>query len=432
MDFKKVKDFYSKQIAELKVTGNSFLIEEIKNSSLNEFNSASFPSTKDEEWKYTDITPLLQKEFFIAKKVKDKINIEKFIFNNFPQNLIVFIDGIFSEEYSKYEPSNFQIKNLTSFTNDDITFLQDYFDISGSKKNIFTIMNAAFAGEGFFIYVPDNTNVELPLQILNINGYSNNALITPRYFIYVGKNSSLKIISNNRHFSDNSYFVNNYFDLRLARNSHLDFYNILNENSFSYNFTNILMERESNLNHFSISLNGKFIRNDLTAELNDENIECNLNGLYLSKSDNLVDNHTEVIHAKPNSNSNEIYKGILTDKSHGVFNGKIIVAPQAQKTNAFQSNRNILLSKDAKVDTKPQLEIFADDVKCSHGATVGSLDENSKFYIKSRGIPEDIANKMLLKAFACEIIEKIEIKDIRKYLTSEISNLLTEKKSLDN
>ncbi|MBN2570813.1 MAG: Fe-S cluster assembly protein SufD [Ignavibacteriales bacterium] len=427
MDKDKIKDFYLHQIEMFGNSNVNSLLKDIRDSAYDDFKSSTFPTKKNEDWKYTDVTPLLLKKFSRIDGVIDNINLDNFYFNNFPNNLIVFVDGIFSQSLSKFENDNFIIENLANLSFQNQELLKKYFSDFLSKKNIFTLMNAVFVNDGLFIFIPDNTNIDIPLQILYLNGKSKNALITPKNYFYIGKNSSLRIIVNNKSFNNHLYFANDYFDVMLDKNSKLDFYNIQNENAFHYSYTKFLMNFDSKLTHFSISLDGKFIRNDIVSELNGENIECNLNGLYLAKSDNLVDNHTEIIHSKPNSMSNEIYKGIMTDKSHGVFNGKIFVSPNAQKTNSFQSNKNILLSKNAKVDTKPQLEIFADDVKCSHGATVGTLDEQAKFYIKSRGISEKVAEKMLLKAFACEIIEKINIKEIQKHLSKEISNLVIDK-----
>jgi Fe-S cluster assembly protein SufD len=224
----------------------------------------------------------------------------------------------------------------------------------------------------------------------------------------------------------NSVFTNVVNEIYANENSHVEHYKIQQQAGESYhnNFTQIFQEANTNVNHVTLTLDGTLVRNNLHFYLNGQNCNSLLYGLYMPHGNSLVDNHTRVDHAQPNCNSNELYKGIMMDKSVAVFNGKIMVHLDAQKTSAYQRNQNILLSDEATVNTKPQLEIFADDVKCTHGATIGQLDEEPMFYLRSRGIPEDVARKMLLNAFADDIAEKIKIPALVKLLEEEIEKKL--------
>jgi Fe-S cluster assembly protein SufD len=220
----------------------------------------------------------------------------------------------------------------------------------------------------------------------------------------------------------NPSFINVVSELYAGTNSNVEHYKVQRQAGEIYhnNFTQVFQEANTNINQVTLTLDGKLVRNNLHFYMNGENCNTLLYGLYLTEKNNLVDNHTRVDHAKPNCFSDEKYKGILKDQSTAVFNGKIMVHLDAQKTNAYQRNQNILLSDEATVNTKPQLEIFADDVKCTHGATIGQLDEEPMFYLRSRGIPENVARKILLNAFADDIAEKIKIPELVHILEEEI------------
>jgi len=240
--------------------------------------------------------------------------------------------------------------------------------------------------------------------------------------IMAGKNSQVSIIANYRGSGSQKYFNNAVTEIFIGENSIVDLYKIQNEKDDSYHIEKVqaLQKKNSVFNHYNLNFGGAIVRNDINSLLDDENTETHFYGLYLAHGNQHVDNHTFADHAKPNCMSNELYKGILDDNARGVFNGKIMVRKDAQKTNAYQSNKTILLSRTAKIDTKPQLEIFADDVKCSHGTTVGQLDEESEFYIKSRGVPQELAKSMLIRAFANDVIEKIKIEPLKEQLNHMI------------
>jgi Fe-S cluster assembly protein SufD len=276
-------------------------------------------------------------------------------------------------------------------------------------------MNTALMSDGAFIFVPSNKKVENPIIIVNVLDSSDmNVLSQPRNLIVLEKNADACIVESYLSIGANASFTNVVNEIYANENAHLEHYKIQQQVGETYhnNYTQIFQEANTNINQVTLTLDGTMVRNNLHFYMNGKNCDTLLYGLYITEKSNHVDNHTRVDHAMPNCQSNELYKGIMKDKSTGVFNGKIMVHLDAQKTNAYQRNQNILLDENAAINTKPQLEIFADDVKCTHGATIGQLDEEPMFYLRSRGIPEDVARKMLLNAFADDIAEKIKIPEL--------------------
>ena len=284
-------------------------------------------------------------------------------------------------------------------------------------------MNTAFANDGAFIYIPDNVTVIDPIHIISINGNAEeNILSQPRNLIITGKNSKVTIIETYNSITDKAHFTNVVTEVIAGENSNIEMYKIQDENlnSFQVSLTQVEQKKNSVFTVYTVTTGGAIVRNDVNSVLDDEGCETHLYGLYLTDGSQHVDNHTLMDHAKPHCLSNELYKGVLNGKSRAVFNGKVFVRPDAQKTNAYQSNKNILLSPDATVDTKPQLEIYADDVKCSHGATVGQLDEESLFYLRSRGISKDMARSILIRAFANDIFDEMKNNELHEHLNNMV------------
>jgi len=342
--------------------------------------------------------------------------------------VLVFVNGFFAKEISILAPQKDGIF-FGSFAEAKKLFfaeLEEYFSSITEEKNSFAALNTAFAQDGAYIKVADGKLVEHPIHVLQISTGEENILSQPRNLFIFGKNSSAKIIFTSHSLRSVKNFSNVVTEVFAGENSNVELITIQNdsENSSTVNQLFAKQERSSNFTDTKFTLGGGIIRNNVTISIAGEGAEAHMNGLYLTEGNQLVDNHTLVIHAVPNCQSNELYKGILDGESTGVFNGKIFVAQDAQKTNAFQSNRNILLSPNATMNTKPQLEIFADDVKCSHGATIGQLDEESLFYLRARGLDRTQAQALLLSAFAGEVIEKISIEEVRNYLTDIISQRL--------
>ena len=259
-------------------------------------------------------------------------------------------------------------------------------------------------------------------HVLNIASNINKPLVQPRNIVIAEANTEANIITEYVGTEKSEYFTNILTDISVDENSHITFFKLQNESNAAYHIdkTEIIQKASSVFNHFSLSFGSRIARNDINTKLDGENIETHLYGLYLGNEEQHIDHHTFIDHAKPNCMSNELYKGILDDKAHGVFSGKILVNQIAQKTNAFQSNKSVLLSDEASIDAKPQLEIYADDVKCSHGATVGKLDEQAYFYIRSRGVSAESARSMLIRAFIDDVVSEIKIDQLKEKVSDTI------------
>ena len=342
-----------------------------------------------------------------------KDDIKHFVFKGLDASIIVFVNGVHSEKLSniKKQDKGIVIESLSNVIKNNPELILENFGKYAEIENGFTALNTAFAKEGTVIIVPDNTEVKGHIHILNITGEEGkNIIAQPRNLIITGKNSHARIIESYYSIGGGENLVNAVNEVLIGENSFVELYKLQLENhaSFHINRTQAVQGRNSTFTHYGVSLGGALVRNDTNVLLNDENCTANLYGLYITEGSQHVDNHTLIDHAKPHCQSNELYKGVLNDKSRGVFNGKVFVREDAQKTNAYQSNKAILLSSNATIDTKPQLEIYADDVKCSHGAAIGQLDDEAVFYLRSRGISADMAKTVLIRAFANDIFETIE------------------------
>jgi Fe-S cluster assembly protein SufD len=404
---------------------------DVRKIALEEFKKQGLPANKSEEYKYTPITRALEKNFNFSLTNPAVSSVEQsFKINEIDANVLVFINGVFSLEQSSIisPASELTISTLTeALKNNEVaiaTHLSKYADV---KSDALTAWNTAAWTNGVFINVPAKAVVEKPILIYHINDASKGQVISiTRNLFIVGKNSEVTVLEKFDSVGAESQFTNIVTEAIVNENAGLNFYSIQNDKGkhFQYNLKEIQQTNSSRLNTFTFTLDGKLVRNNLHLVLDGENIESHMYGLYLLSGDTLADNHTVADHKKPNSFSNELYKGIMDDTSKGVFNGKVYVRPQAQKTNAFQANRNILLSNTATVNTKPQLEIWADDVKCSHGCTSGQLDEEALFYLQSRGIKKETARAMMLYAFAGELLENVKHPVIKEYIDTIISERL--------
>lgn len=427
-----IKNWYSQNFSEFekKLNGQSETeFHKIRRNALSEFEKLPFPTLKTEDWKYTNIKPILKQNFIPASNSKPvQITNEKaseYKIKGFDCDYLIFVNGIYNKELSCLSESakGIVVDSLGNILKNNFELVADKITKLAELENPFNALNTAYTNDGTVVFIPKGVIVEKPIQIIFLNGSDDeNVLITPRNLIIAEENSQVKLIINYEGISSNSYFTNTITEVYAAENAVVELNKIQNEDhkSFHIEKTQIYQESNSKFTHTSISFGGQIARNDINSMLDGENVECNFFGLYLSNEERHVDHHTFVDHAKPNSVSNELYKGILDDKGRGVFSGKILVRKDAQKTNAYQSNKSVLLSSDAHVDTKPQLEIYADDVKCSHGATVGHLDDEAKYYIRSRGIPEELANSMLITAFANDVLENIKIPELREKLNHMI------------
>ena len=393
------------------------------------------PGSKHEEYRSTPITKSLEKHFTWENRVSpSSVNsLDPFLIPNLNANILVFVNGSYRKEFSKIISSEAEVKvkTLSDAFQSEKGIIDSYFDkLVNSETDPFAAINTAFWQEGILIHVPANTKVEKPFLILHLNDSTDLQVIAhTRLLLVVEKNSELTLIEKFDSAGAKPIFHTFTEEIALQDNAQLEYYKIQHDHGDSYQIANTMIHQSdsSKLNTFTFTLDGHLIRNNFNITIDGEYCESHFFGLYLLNGDTLADNHTVVDHKKPNSFSNELYKGIMDGNSKGVFNGKIFVRPNAQKTNAFQANKNILLTDKATVNTKPQLEIWADDVKCSHGCTSGQLDEEAMFYLQSRGISKEIARGMMLYAFAEELLNTVKHPIIKNYLDQVISERLHKK-----
>jgi Fe-S cluster assembly protein SufD len=429
-----LKNWYIQKFEHLEnnLNGGSGTIHSLRREAISYFSDLKFPTLKDEEWKYTNISPLLKYNFKPVDPKKKAVliqpdKIEKFLFNKEEHSLLVFINGHYSEELSNIQelPKDVVVNNIASEIAKDSPLIKKHFGrYADYKSHIFTALSTAFIKDGVFIYIPDNKIIKNPIHVLFItDAKDEKLLVQPRNLFVIGRNSQVTIIEHYSSFEDSIYFTNSVTEVVADENAIVDHIKLQEESKNAFHIARMEVDQERNSSFTShlISTGGDISRNDFNTRFNNEGGECMLNGLFLTTGTQLFDIHSLIDHAKPHCNSHEHYKGILDDRSRGVFNGKVMVRKDAQKTNAFQENNNIILSDSALINTKPQLEIFADDVKCSHGATIGQLDAEALFYLKSRGISKEAARTILIHAFAGEVIKSIKIPEVKSYL-EEILN----------
>jgi Fe-S cluster assembly protein SufD len=403
-------------------------IHQVRKEAIARFSTLNFPTTHDEDWRFTNITPLLKYNFLPSGKINLKQKqIKNFLFRKISGNLLVFVNGHFAPELSKLKnlPEGISVGSLADEIKNGSAIVNEHFGkYANYKTQIFTALSTAFTQDGAFIYVNENKIIEDPVNILFIAVPGEEKILSqPRNLFIAGKNSQVTIIERYVSLDEGIYFTNVVSEIAAGENSSINHIKIQEESlkAFHVSRTEVGQGKNSNFVSYSISLGGEISRYDINSKFNDEGGECSLNGLYLLTGNQLYDTHSLIDHAKPHCTSHEHYKGILDDNSRGVFNGKVIVRKDAQKTNAFQENNNIILSDGALINTKPQLEIFADDVKCSHGATVGQLDQDSLFYLKTRGIGEEKAREILIHAFASDVIKSIKTQPVKNYLEEILS-----------
>jgi Fe-S cluster assembly protein SufD len=402
---------------------------ELRAQALDAFQKLGLPHSKHEEFKHTPITRELEKNFTFVdgKPASSKPDVSPFFIPEIEGNVLVFLNGIFSRENSKIISPASEITILTleeAITGKNPVALQHFAKYADIQTDAFAAWNTAGWRSGIFIHVPKNVQVEKPVFIYHISDTSAGEVVAAqRNLIVVEQSAEVTVIEKFDSINSGNHFLNLVTEAFVDENAGLTVYSIQNDEGarFQYALTEVYQKNSSRVNTYTFTLSGRLIRNNLHLALDGEGIESHMYGLYLLASDTLADNHTVVDHKKPNSYSNEMYKGIMDGNSRGVFNGKIYVRPQAQKTNAFQTNRNILIGDKSIVNTKPQLEIWADDVKCSHGCTSGQLDEEAVFYLRSRGIAKDTAQAMMLYAFAGEVLDSIKHPGLKNYIDSMVS-----------
>jgi Fe-S cluster assembly protein SufD len=387
------------------------------------FYAQGMPALKSEEYKFTPIAKKLEScltDFSAAKPVKiSSDQVKSAVFAGFEGVVLVFSNGQYLPELSN-TTEGLTVNLLSKIQNTPLG------NIAKVDKDPFTALNQATFTDGLHLSIDKKKVIETPILLLQFHQAQEGQVISPRIWIEAGDFSKATFIDYQVSLDEAPYFVNKVVEIKGGVNADITYHSLQEESNQVIEVSNVVtdIQQDSQFTSTQITLSGDMVRNNLTLNLLGSNSVGNMYGLYLLHGKSHVDNHTNVDHTIPHAESNELYKGILAEQSRGVFNGKIFVRQIAQKTNAFQQNNNILLSADAIINTKPQLEIWADDVKCSHGCTVGQLDEEAQFYLQARGIDKITARGLLLYAFAGEVLDKIEEDSLRNYIVNQIQKRL--------
>ena len=406
-------------------------IHKIRSKALQEFETLGFPTKKLEAWKYTSLNSVLKEDFTLFDTKEAPIefaDVKKYFLHDVDTYTIVFIDGKYSSYLSETTHDEIDVCLLSSaFTQKKHkVVIENYFNKIAKQDNM-TALNTAFANEGAYIYIPKNVEVSKPIQIIHFSTGSNDAmLLQPRNLIVAEENAHIQIIERHQSLTENAVLTNAVTEIFSAKNSTVDFYKIQNDTDNASLVDNTYVDQKDNsiCSVHTFSFGGKIVRNNLNFFQNGEHIDSILKGITILEGKQHVDHHTLVHHIEPNCESHQDYKGIFDERSTGVFNGKIIVNKEAQKTNAYQQNNNVLIHDKATVNAKPQLEIFADDVKCSHGCTIGQLDEDALFYMQQRGIPKKEAKALLMYAFSNTVLESVKIPQLKQRINKLIAKKL--------
>jgi Fe-S cluster assembly protein SufD len=404
--------------------GSPRWLKTLRESAIGNFDRLGFPTRNDEDWRYTSVEPIVSRTFERTRQAATfgAEAVMPLCFADSDCNRLVFVNGVFAPALSlcRNLPAGVRVQSLADAIKQNDQILAPYLAACARHESeAFFALNTAFMEDGAVVFVPANCRFETPLHLMFISSARDRAVaLFPRNLLLVGSGSEAQIVETYLGLDTGSYFVNAVTEIIGEENSAIDYYRLQRENgaAFHVGAVDARLNRDCRFTSHSITLGGGLVRNDLRVILDGEGSQCILNGLYLLDGDQHVDNHTEIEHRLPRASSFELYKGILSGRAHGVFNGKIVVHKDAQKTDARQTNKNLLLSQDAAVNTKPQLEIHADDVKCSHGSTIGQLDADALFYLRSRGLSMDEAQSLLSYAFASDVVGRIRIPSLRARL----------------
>ncbi|MFV8341480.1 Fe-S cluster assembly protein SufD [Flavobacterium sp. XS2P39] len=414
-------------------------LHDLRTSAIKNFENKGFPTKKDEAWKYTSLNAILKNDFTVFPKQESAVefnHVKKYFLHEIDTYKVVFIDGVFSSHLSSTTHDGIDICLMSSaLTKPKYKMVIDtYFNQIASKEESLTSLNTAFANEGAYIHIPKSKVADKPIEIMYFSTGSEAALLVqPRNLVIVGENSHVQIIERHQSLNENPVLTNSVTEIFAQKRAIVDYYKIQNDTLEANLIDNtyVSQQKESHVSVHTFSFGGNLTRNNLNFYHFGERLTSTLNGITIIGEKQHVDHYTLVKHSAPNCESFQDYKGIYSDRSTGVFNGKVYVEKDAQKTNAFQKSNNILLSDKATINAKPQLEIFADDVKCSHGCTVGQLDETAMFYMQARGIPKKEAKALLMYAFSNAVIENIKIPELKKRITTIIANKLGVKLGFD-
>ncbi len=407
---------------------NDSPIHELRNHAIKVFEDQGFPTKKQEAWKYTSLKSLLKEDLSVFPKKDAAIDIKdvkKYFLHEIDTYKVVFVDGVYSSFLSQTTHDGMDICLLSAALSKEKykPVIETYFNKAAQEDGL-TSLNTAFAREGAYIYIPRNKEVHKPIEILNFyTGAEISLMLQPRNLIIVGENAHVQIIERHQSLSNNSVLTNSVTEIFVEKRAMVDYYKIQNDlpEASLIDNTYVKQELHSVCSMHTFSFGGKLTRNNLNFYQLGERCNSIMKGVTILEDQQHVDHNTLVHHTAPNCESHQDYKGIFDDRSTGVFNGKILVDKDAQKLDAFQQNNNILISDKATINSKPQLEIFADDVKCSHGCTIGQLDEDALFYLRSRGIGQKEARALMMYAFANNVLESVKIPELKKRITKLIA-----------
>ena len=414
-------------------------LHDLRTAAIKNFENKGFPTKKEESWKYTSLNAILKNDFSVFPKHENSIefkDVKKYFIHEIDTYKVVFIDGVFSSHLSSTTHDGLDVCLMSSALNKPKykMVIDNYFNQIASKDESLTSLNTAFANEGAYINIPKSKVVRKPIEIMYFSTGNETALmVQPRNLIVVGENSHVQIIERHQSLNENPVLTNSVTEIFAQKRAIVDYYKIQNDNNEANLIDNtyVSQKQESHVYVHTFSFGGNLTRNNLNFYHFGERLTSTLNGITIIGDKQHVDHYTLVHHAQPDCESFQDYKGIFSGNSTGVFNGKVYVEKEAQKTNAFQKSNNILLSDKATINAKPQLEIFADDVKCSHGCTVGQLDETAMFYMQQRGIPKKEAKALLMYAFSNAVIEGIKIPELKQRITKIIAMKLGVKIGFD-
>lgn len=392
----------------------------VRNAALQVLENMDFPTTKTEYWKYTRVAPLVKKNYRVASSAV-KVDITN---HRYADHLLVFVNGFYRTDLSSASAlTGLHVCSLSEAKERFPAELSNYFgELTAHSDDIFTQLNSAYHNDGVFIKVDKGVQIEEPIQLLHYTD-GNEIVAMPRNLVVAEEGSKVQLVESYEELNGEAAFVNSVSEFFVERHAQIE-YNKVQNGGQTNNYIAKEEVHQQEGSHFKINtytLSGKLVRNNLNIAVTEQHCQTELNGIYLTKGKQHVDNHTIVDHQQPHCESRELYKGVLNERSTAVFNGRVLVRRAAQKTNAFQSNANLLLTDDATINSKPELEIYADDVKCSHGSTTGQLDDDALFYLKARGIDEEKARNMLLYAFAAEVLEQSGIPLLRDHIDHYIA-----------
>ena len=410
---------------EEKPQGGPRWLQDLRERGASRFSALGFPTTREEEWRFTSVAPIATMEFRAAPDARISAEeLGSFLYADAPHRA-VFVNGRFAPELSRVGglPKGMHLGSLSTALSEQADIVGRYLgQLAEFNARAFTALNTAFLQDGAFVYIPEGAVLDAPLQLMFVSVADGPVMSHPRALIIASDRSQSRMVETYVGADGQPYFSNGVTEVFVGEHAMLDHYKVQEEsvNAFHIASMHVHAARSAVFSSHSFALGGRLVRNDVFAQLDGEGAECTLNGLYLADGERLVDNHTTIDHAKPHCPSHEIYKGILGGRARAVFNGKIIVRPDAQKTDAKQTNRALLLTDGATINTKPQLEIFADDVKCTHGAAIGQLDEDALFYLQARGLTFFEARDLLIHAFAGDILDRVKIEPLKHALESEL------------